>query len=135
MARDPGHGKELRESMKSLWVTAGVALALFSGMVHAQDHLEKKKIEYLISSVENLKDAKFIRNGTEYDGKEAAEHLRMKLQNVGDRVQTADDFIRLCASKSSISGKPYRIRTSDGKTMPSEQFFREKLKEYPSTAK
>ena len=121
--------------MKSLWVAAGVALALFSGMVHAQDHLEKKKIEYLISSVEKLKDAKFIRNGTEYDGKEAAEHLRMKLQNVGGRVQTADDFIRLCASKSYISGKPYRIRTSDGKTMPSEQFFREKLKEYPSTAK
>jgi len=135
MARDPGHGKELRESMKSLWVTAVVALALFSGMVHAQDHLEKKKIEYLISSVEKLKDAKFIRNGTEYDGKEAAEHLRMKLQNDGGRVQTADDFIRLCASKSSISGKPYRIRTSDGKTMTSEQYFREKLKKYPSTAK
>ena len=121
--------------MKSLWVAAGVALALFSGMVHAQDHLEKKKIEYLISSVEKWKDAKFIRKGTEYDGKEAAEHLRMKLQNDGGRVRTADDFIRLCASKSSISGKPYRIRTSDGKTMTSEQYFREKLKKYPSTAK
>jgi hypothetical protein len=107
--------------MKSLWVAAGVALALFSGMVHAQDHLEKKKIEYLISSVEKLK--------------EAAGHLRMKLQNDGGRVRTADDFIRLCASKSSISGKPYRIRTSDGKTMTSEQYFREKLKKYPSTAK
>jgi hypothetical protein len=29
-------------------------LALFSGMVNAQDNIEKKKIEFQISSVENL---------------------------------------------------------------------------------
>ena len=67
--------------MKSILVTAFVILALFSGAVSAQDNIEKKKIEFLISSVENLKGAKFIRNGSEYDGKEAAKHLRMKLQN------------------------------------------------------
>ena len=116
-------------------VTAFVILALFSGAVSAQDNIEKKKIEFLISSVENLKGAKFIRNGSEYDGKEAAEHLRMKLQKAGGKVQTADDFIRLCASKSFITGKPYMIRSSDGKTIKSEEYFREKLKEYYSTVK
>jgi hypothetical protein len=125
--------------MKSIWfasfVVLAVVLALFSGVVNAQDNIEKKKIEFLISSVENLKGAKFIRNGTEHDGKEAAEHLRMKLQNDVGQVKTADDFIRLCASKSYISGKPYLIRSSDGKTIKSEQYFREKLKEYNSTAK
>jgi hypothetical protein len=121
--------------MKSIWVTSFVVLALFSGVVNAQDNSEKKKIEFLISSVENLKGAKFIRNGTEHDGKEAAEHLRMKLQNDVGKVKTADDFIRLCASKSYISGKPYLIRSSDGKTIQSEQYFREKLKEYNSNAK
>jgi len=127
------------ESMKSIWVASfvvlAVVLALFSGVVNAQDNIEKKKIEFLLSSVENLKGAKFIRNGTEHDGKEAAEHLRMKLQNDVGQVKTADDFIRLCASKSYISGKPYLIRSSDGKTIKSEQYFREKLKEYNSTAK
>ena len=97
--------------------------------------MEKNKIEYLISSIENLKGAKFIRNGTEHDGKEAAEHLRSKLKSAGGKIQTADDFIRLCASKSLISGKPYMIRSSDGKTINSEQYFREKLKEYNSSAK
>ncbi len=120
--------------MKSIWVTSfvvlAVVLALFSGMVNAQDNIEKKKIEFLISSVENLKESKFIRNGTGHDGKEAAEHLRMKLDKAGDKVQTADDFIKLCASKSYISGKPYLIRSSDGKTIKSEQYFRQKLKEY-----
>src|SRR5512140_1830164 len=116
--------------MKSILVASFVILALFSATVKAQDTTEKAKIDFLLSSIENMKGAKFIRNGTEYDGKKAAEHLRMKLKAVGEKVQTADDFIKLCASKSYISGKPYTIRFSDGKTENSEQYFRERLKEY-----
>lgn len=116
--------------MKSIVPIALVCLALFSGGVSAQDTIEKKKIEFLISAVENLKGAKFIRNGTEHNGKEAAVHLRMKVQKAGDRVRTADDFIRVCATKSLLSGKPYMIRSSEGKTIKSEEFFREKLKQY-----
>jgi hypothetical protein len=121
--------------MKKILVSAFVILALFSGVVSAQDNIEKKKIEFLISSVETSKGVKFIRNGSEYDGKEAADHLRMKLQAAGGRVQTADDFIRLCASQSYITGQPYMIRTSDGKTIKSEEYFQKKLKEYYSTVK
>jgi hypothetical protein len=121
--------------VKNIVVIALAVLALFAGAVSAQETSEKKKIEFLISAVENLKVAIFIRNGTEHDGKEAAEHLRMKLQKAGDSVRTADDFIRLCASKSLLSGKPYMIRSSDGKTITSEEFFREKLKEYNATVK
>ncbi len=121
--------------MKRTLVALFVVLALGSVAVSAQDNIEKNKIEFLISSVENLKGAKFIRNGTEHNGKEAADHLRMKLQNYLGKVQTADDFIRLCASKSYISGEPYLIRLSDGKTIRSEQYFRKKLQEYNSTVK
>ena len=120
--------------MKKILVAAFVILAIFSVTVSARDNIEKKKIEFLLSSIENLKGAKFIRNGTEHDGKEAAAHLRMKLQNALV-VQTADDFIRLCASKSSFTGKPYMIRLSDGKTMKSEEYFREILKKYNPTVK
>ena len=116
--------------MKSILFTLLVILTLFSGVLNAQDNIEKKKIDFLISSVENLEDAKFIRNGIEYTGREAVKHLRMKLEMAGGKVQTADDFIRLCASKSFISGKPYLIRSSDGKTINSEQYFRKKLMEY-----
>jgi hypothetical protein len=119
--------------MKNIMITVFAVLSLCSGVVSAQDNRETKKIDFLISSVENLKGTKFIRNGSEYDGKEAAEHLRMKLINVGKRVQTAEDFIRLCASKSYISGKPYMIRTADGKTIKSEDYFQKKLREYNAT--
>ena len=121
--------------MKNILITSFAILALFSGVVIAQDNAEKKKIDYLLSSIKNYEGAIFIRNGTEHNGKEAAEHLRSKLKSAGGKVQTADDFIRLCASKSFIWGKPYMIRSSDGETTNSEQYFREKLKEYNSTAK
>ncbi|MGA9109601.1 MAG: DUF5329 family protein [Smithella sp.] len=122
--------------MKKILVAAFVILALFPGFLRAQDNIEKKKIELLLSSLENLKGVIFIRNGSEYDdGKAAAAHLRMKLQYAGSRVQTADDFIRLCASQSYITGKPYMIRLSNGKTIKSEEYFREKLKEYYLTVK
>jgi hypothetical protein len=121
--------------MKSVLVASFMLLALLSGVVNAQEDVEKKKIDFLLSSVENMKGAKFIRNGTEHGGKEAAAHLRMKLQKAGGKVRTADDFIRLCASKSFLTGTPYRIRSSDGKSVDSDRYFREKLKEYDPDAK
>lgn len=118
--------------MKTILVTAFLILVLFPEAVSAQDTIEKKKIEFLLSIVENLQGAKFIRNGAEYDGKQAAAHLRMKLEQADGKVQTANDFIRLCASQSYITGKPYIIRFSDGKTIQSEEYLRKKLAEYPS---
>ena len=110
-------------------------IVLFAMTVSAQNNIEKKKIDFLISSIANLKEAKFIRNGAEYDCKEAAKHLRMKLEKAGSHIQTADDFIRICASQSYITGKPYMIRLSNGKIIKSEEFLREKLKEYDSTVR
>jgi hypothetical protein len=132
---DPCQAQFNWKCMKTILVTSFVILALFSGVVIAQDNVEKKKIDFLISSVDNLNEAKFIRNGTEHDGTEAAEHLRMKLQKAGGKVQTADDFIRLCGSHSYISGKPYLIRFSIGNTIKAEQYFRKRLHEYSSNAK
>jgi hypothetical protein len=80
--------------------------------------------------VETLRGVTFLRNGSEYDAKNAADHLRLKLKTAGNRVKTAEDFIRLCGSKSSVSGKAYRIRFPDGNTKDTETFFREELKEF-----
>jgi hypothetical protein len=92
--------------------------------------LENRKIQYLISTIESLPDAQFIRNGTAYDARSAADHLRPKLREAGSRLVTADDFIRLCASVSSVSGLPYQIRFADGSTITSEVFLRQKLREF-----
>jgi hypothetical protein len=45
-------------------------------------------------------------------------------------VQTAEDFIRDCASDSSISGTPYEIRFADGTVLRAADFLRQKLVEF-----
>jgi hypothetical protein len=45
-------------------------------------------------------------------------------------VKSADDFIRYCATGSSISGLPYQIRFPDGRTVTSEAYLRGKLDEF-----
>ena len=110
-------------------------VALCSGIAWALSDLETRRIDYLIASVETLNGAKFVRNGKEYDGKKAASHLRLKLKNTADKVQSAEDFIEICASKSYLSGQPYLIVFPDGKTMPTGEFFRKKLKGYTPAAK
>jgi hypothetical protein len=120
---------------RNIAVTALILVTLLVGMVSAGDDREGRRIDYLISSVERLAGTKFVRNGSEYDGRQAADHLRMKRKRAGGRVQTAEDFIRLCASKSYLSGKPYTIRFADGKTIESEKYFRAQLKKFDASAK
>ena len=90
---------------------------------------EQRKIEQLIAAVTGLPNAQFIRNGSAYDAAAAGDHLRLKLKNAGSRIKTADDFIRYCASTSSVSGEPYKIRFADGREVTAEQFLRQKLAE------
>lgn len=76
-----------------------------------------------------VEDVVFIRNEKEYRSEKAAEHLRLKWHKVGKRVRTAEDFIEFCGSRSSISGKVYRIRFSDGRTKNSSDVLTALLRE------
>jgi uncharacterized protein DUF5329 len=113
-------------------VLIGMALVAFGALAYAgtPDVLEDRKIQFLIAVVENLHDAQFVRNDVAYEAKAAADHLRLKLRGAGSRVASAEDFIRLCASVSSMSGRPYQIRFSDGRVVTSEEFLRQRLTEF-----
>jgi hypothetical protein len=116
--------------MKKISLLLLMLLSLISGYAYAQDSSEAAKIRYLIGSVEALQGMTFLRNGGKYDARKAADHLRLKLKTAGNRVKTAEDFIRLCGSKSSVSGEAYRMRFPDGTTMYAGAFFRERLKTF-----
>ena len=113
--------------MKIIWSIL-IVLAMFGSQAQAAPLSEPQKIEALITSIEQLKGAVFIRNGSEYSGAQAAHHLRVKWDNAGSKVKTAEDFIDKCAAQSSMSGKKYRIRFGNGKTVDSEVYFRDELK-------
>lgn len=89
---------------------------------------EKARIESLISQVEGLKDAVFVRNGSDYDAKSAAKFLRGKWQSNDKDIKTATDFIAKAASVSSTTGKPYMIRFKDGKQVKCGEYLTEELK-------
>ena len=116
-------------SLSSLWL-----MLLFStAAVASAPKTEKDKINYLLSAI-GSSDCTFIRNGMEHSATAAQEHLQDKLKAAEGKgkVNTAEDFITVLASKSFQTGKPYLIKTKDGKTVELAAWLREKLKQMPS---
>lgn len=109
------------------------AVVLFLALVSlafARDAREQERINFLINEVANSTGIVFIRNGSEHDAHAAAEHLRMKLSYGGERIKTAEDFIKYCASESSLTHRPYQVRLADGKTETAAQYFTAKLRQF-----
>lgn len=115
--------------MRPAFLTLALFVSLLAVAV-ARDARQQARIDFLLHEVETARDATFIRNGTDHDAKAAADHLRMKLKYAGERVKTAEDFIKGCASESSITHRKYRVRLPDGKTLDAGDYLTEKLHEF-----
>jgi len=111
-----------------------VALLIAPSILQAQNlpATEKQKIEALIKQVGDLKDAKFVRNGSTYEPATAVRFLRGKWDANKAEVKTVRDFIDKVATKSGTSGKPYLMRFNDGKDIPSRDFLLAELKKIES---
>jgi len=90
---------------------------------------ERVKIEALITHLETLDGARFVRNGSDYDSKTAAKFLRGKWQAQEKQIKTAPDFIAKAASSSATSGKPYLIRLPGAPETPCADYLTARLKE------
>jgi len=55
----------------------------------------------------------FERNGSTYTPAEARSHIELKYRNTRRYIDTTEDFIRYAATKSSFSGRAYKIRCGD----------------------
>jgi len=91
-------------------------LALSGNLIHARaaatrDDLNET-IGHLLDYVANS-DCAFLRNGSSYNSKEAAAHIKVKYDYFQKEIKTAEDFIRLAASKSEFSGRPWSSAKAD----------------------
>jgi hypothetical protein len=88
------------------------------------------EVELLIESIK-MSHCRFNRNGSWYESKEAADHLNTKYQYIHNLglIESVEDFIRLAASKSSISGEEYIVQCEDGTTQISAEWLTNKLKQ------
>ena len=105
--------------MKTL---ARVLLLLLLAMPAARADPLGDEIVYLIDFIRHS-SCTFIRNGSEYDGGAAADHIQAKYDHFKDEIKTVEDFIDRAASKSLMSGKPYEVRC-DGKMMTAADWIR-----------
>ena len=87
-----------------------------------------KTVDYLIARVEKS-DWKFVRNGDDHSGKEAAEHMRRKYNHFKKEIKTPEDFIEKCAAKSELSGKPYMVKKPDGTMVKCQDWMKAMLEE------
>ncbi|MEO5722648.1 MAG: DUF5329 family protein [Chthoniobacterales bacterium] len=117
-------------ALKTSFLVALVWLSFLPGLVSAREAREQARIDFLLNAVEHAANIKFIRNGTEYDGRAAATHLRHKLDYGGERLKTAEDFVKYCATESSMTHRKYKVSTGNGVTTEAAAFFTAKLLEF-----
>ncbi|MFS2069088.1 DUF5329 domain-containing protein [Pseudomonas sp. CT11-2] len=97
-------------------IAAGIGLTAV--VFNAQAQIPPKatqEINSLLDFVEHS-ECRFVRNGSEYAGPQARAHLEKKLEYLEEqeRVNSAEDFIELAATQSSMSGRAYEVHCPAG---------------------
>ncbi len=75
----------------------------------------------------------FVRNGKDHDPDEAHEHMMAKYRHFDRKIDSAEAFIEHSATRSLLSGRPYRIRLPDGSEMEAGPYLLERLAEFRTT--
>jgi hypothetical protein len=115
---------------KTIKILSIAVIAALWGVAPANDFVQAE-IAHLLEFVDSS-DCTFIRNGREYNSHDAVEHIRRKYEYVRSRydVDSAEKFIALSATRSSISTKPYHIQCPGEERISSEQWLLRELSYY-----
>jgi hypothetical protein len=79
----------------------------------------------------NASGCQFERNGSWHKAADARTHLLRKLDYIEkqrDTLASTEQFIELAATKSSFSGKPYRVKCGAAEPVPSRDWLNRELK-------
>jgi len=108
---------------------AAAAVVLATSLLAATAHADTPdEIQHLLDYV-GASGCTFVRNGVEADAAAAREHIRAKYEFAKSHVSSAEDFIRLAASRSSMTGEPYVVRCGASRFL-SADWLTEELRRY-----
>jgi len=119
-----------------LLLTSWIALATPTGGLENSDAFNRyikrqpteiSKLVYLIDRFRDM-NAVIIYDGNEHKADEAADYARRYLRQYYDTNQTAVNFIKLHAVRSSPGGEIIYIKFPDGKVRPLKDVLLEELK-------
>jgi hypothetical protein len=116
-------GQNLKVLMLQAWC---LVLFLQAGLVLADS---REEIDHLLDYVAKS-NCKYDRNGTIHDGPQARDHMNRKYQYYRKKVKTAEDFIEYSATRSTISGKEYKIRCPETGVTSSSDWLLDELRRY-----
>ena len=113
-------------------IPASFMLMCFSMFLSASpafaENATDAEIQYLLETIEGS-GCTFVRNWSEYPAEEARSHMQMKLDYAKDKITKTEQFIKYIATKSSVTGKEYKI-VCDGQEYSSAAWLTEKLQAY-----
>ena len=108
-----------------LW---SISLLLSLGMTVNANQLDAE-IDYLLNEISTT-ECTFNRNGSRHQGTEAVAHIQRKYDYYEDDIGTAEDFIRLSASKSTVTRRVYTIECPGVEPIQSQQWLLLRLAEF-----
>ena len=100
-----------------------------SSWAAAPSKAARAEIQQLLAFVANS-GCQFNRNGTWYPAPEASAHLAEKERYLAQRghIASAEDFIAKAATKSSMTGKPYTVRSGSEPPIASDEWLTAELR-------
>lgn len=107
-----------------------IIITLSTSIVNADVLPEQKlEIEHLLSFVKNS-TCKIIRNGDLHKGSEAVTHIKRKYDHFKNDINTAEQFIEYAATKSTFSGRHYKVKCDEKKPFKTEKWLLEELQNF-----
>jgi len=116
---------------KTIWHLPRAILLLSVGFqVNAEPQGQADvEIHYLLQQIETT-DCIFNRNGSRHQGAEAVAHIQRKYDYYRDDINSAEDFIRLSASKSTVTRRTYTIECVGVAPVKSQQWLLLRLADF-----
>lgn len=109
-----------------------LGLCMASDLHAAPSAGARQEIDYLLAYI-GRSGCEFNRNGSWHDAKAAQDHVRTKYEFLlaRDLINTAEDFIEMAATKSSVLfGKPYIVKCPADPPVGSNQWLNNALARY-----
>lgn len=118
--------------MRSLLLLLALVTAAPAGA--APPPAAAREIEGLIAAL-GASGCDFQRNGSWYPAKKAEQHLRRKYDYLRerDKVATAEQFIALAGTRSSMSGRAYSVRCPGKPVVDSAAWLQGRLRALRTT--
>jgi len=91
----------------------------------------QNEIDHLLIFVENT-ECQFERNGRFYTGKDAVGHIKKKYDYFKDEIDSAEKFIELSATKSTMTGNYYMVLCNSSPKIKSQEWLLQELESYRS---